>query len=660
MFNPKLGEGKVAIKWIASKRISPHGEDSKYFDKKAQAMLRFKNIRLAIKMILLVLVALGVLLLTTIVLLNRNTNRLTQEIGSEQASQEVTIIENRLEEVEKQLLVDIDFFASSVPFFQAVGRRNANDVSELVTRTNASLELDDIDVVDGDGNRLYDLHVEEDFGAENTLLAAGLANSKMTTLIIEKDGDTAEISITAVAPVVSVTGNVLGAVQISRKIDDAFLDNLIFNRSVVQLGLIYQDQIRARTLASRRNNPSSETILYKGIAYNLASVQQAENGQAIIEKDLIDNESNVPNAVAYIPVLVDGETSPAVIMLLLELQDIHSFQNSTLLNTVFVFATLTLIALSVIYLTLYQIIIRPIGNLTTIAQKLTSGQYQQRAPADSKDEVGQLARAFNEMAAAIEQRETSLQGAREQAENANRIKSQFLANMSHELRTPLNAILNFTAFVADGVMGPVNEAQSDALAQSITSSKHLLSLINDILDLTKIEAGLMDLFIQSVDMNEVMGSIVSVGKGLVKDKPIDLIHHIQEQLPVTYGDKRRLRQVFLNMVSNAVKFTPKGSVTIKANFDNGKFLITVQDTGVGIPKEDYDLVFESFKQAKHDLPETTGTGLGMPISRYFVESHNGKIWFESVVGQGTTFYVELPLLSVEEANQVAQLLVEKS
>ncbi|MBI5929594.1 MAG: HAMP domain-containing histidine kinase [Chloroflexi bacterium] len=623
-------------------------------------MLRFKNIRLAIKMILLVLVALGVLLLTTIVLLNRNTNRLTQEIGSEQASQEVTIIENRLEEVEKQLLVDIDFFASSVPFFQAVGRRNANDVSELVTRTNASLELDDIDVVDGDGNRLYDLHVEEDFGAENTLLAAGLANSKMTTLIIEKDGDTAEISITAVAPVVSVTGNVLGAVQISRKIDDAFLDNLIFNRSVVQLGLIYQDQIRARTLASRRNNPSSETILYKGIAYNLASVQQAENGQAIIEKDLIDNESNVPNAVAYIPVLVDGETSPAVIMLLLELQDIHSFQNSTLLNTVFVFATLTLIALSVIYLTLYQIIIRPIGNLTTIAQKLTSGQYQQRAPADSKDEVGQLARAFNEMAAAIEQRETSLQGAREQAENANRIKSQFLANMSHELRTPLNAILNFTAFVADGVMGPVNEAQSDALAQSITSSKHLLSLINDILDLTKIEAGLMDLFIQSVDMNEVMGSIVSVGKGLVKDKPIDLIHHIQEQLPVTYGDKRRLRQVFLNMVSNAVKFTPKGSVTIKANFDNGKFLITVQDTGVGIPKEDYDLVFESFKQAKHDLPETTGTGLGMPISRYFVESHNGKIWFESVVGQGTTFYVELPLLSVEEANQVAQLLVEKS
>lgn len=624
-------------------------------------MPRFKNIRLAVKLIFLVLLVLGVLLLATVILLNRNTNRLTQEIGSEQASQEVNLIENRLAEVERQLLVDINFFANSVPFFQAIGRRDADDVTELVERTNASLGLDDIDVVDGDGNRLYDLHVEENFEAENTILASGLSSTTTTTLIVEQNGDSIEISMAAVAPVVSVTGNTLGAVQISRRLDNAFLDELVFNRQVVHLGLIYQDQILARTLESYRTNDASQKVLYKGIAYDPASVLQAANSdQSIVQADLIDNDSSVPNAVAYIPVLTTANTSPVVIMLLLELQEIHSFQNSTLLNTVIVFAILTLIALVVIYFTLYQIIVRPIGNLTAIAQGMTGGQYARRAPADGQDEVGQLANAFNEMAGAIEQREISLRGAREQAENANRIKSQFLANMSHELRTPLNAILNFTAFVADGVMGPVNQEQSDALSQSISSGKHLLSLINDILDLTKIEAGLMDLFIQPVDMNEVLGSIVSVGKGLVKDKPVDLIHEIQPNLPTTYGDKRRLRQVFLNVVSNAVKFTVKGNVTINAKFEDGNFLIIVKDTGVGIPKEDHNLVFDSFKQAKHDLPETTGTGLGMPISRYFVESHNGKIWFESALGQGTTFHVMLPLLSEAEANQIAQGLGAKS
>ncbi|MDX2078196.1 MAG: ATP-binding protein [bacterium] len=242
--------------------------------------------------------------------------------------------------------------------------------------------------------------------------------------------------------------------------------------------------------------------------------------------------------------------------------------------------------------------------------------------------------------------------ARKQAEDANTIKSKFLANMSHELRTPLNAILNFTAFVADGVMGDVNDEQEDALRQSISSGKHLLSLINDILDVTKIEAGLMDLFIQAVDFNEILGGVVGIGKGLAKDKPIDLITDIQEKLPVTYGDKRRMRQVFLNIVSNAFKFTPKGSITIHAHSTDTHLHVHVTDTGIGISPEHQELVFESFKQAQNDTLDTVGTGLGMPISKYFVESHRGRMWFETEVGKGTTFFVELPILTEAEANQL--------
>jgi signal transduction histidine kinase len=264
--------------------------------------------------------------------------------------------------------------------------------------------------------------------------------------------------------------------------------------------------------------------------------------------------------------------------------------------------------------------------------------------------VAELDARVQERTAELEIARKQAEDARQLAEDANTIKSKFLANMSHELRTPLNAILNFTAFVADGVMGDVNEEQEDALRQSISSGKHLLSLINDILDVTKIEAGLMDLFIQPVDLNEIINGVVGIGKGLSKDKPIDLVVDVQEKLPTTYGDKRRLRQVFLNIVSNAFKFTPKGSITINAHATDTHLHVEVRDTGIGISPEHQALVFESFKQAQNDTLDTVGTGLGMPISKYFVESHRGRMWFETVVGEGTTFFVELPILTETEAN----------
>ena len=245
------------------------------------------------------------------------------------------------------------------------------------------------------------------------------------------------------------------------------------------------------------------------------------------------------------------------------------------------------------------------------------------------------------------------------AEEANKTKSQFLANMSHELRTPLNAILNFSAFVADGVMGPVNSEQEEMLRQSITSGNHLLSLINDILDITKIEAGLMDLFIQEVNMNEVLESVASVGKGLVKDKDITLEIDIEANLLTTYGDKRRLRQVFLNIISNAVKFTSEGSVSLHAKSMGNYIRVDIKDSGIGIAPKDHATVFESFKQVKHDIHEAIGTGLGMPISKYFIESHQGKIFLDSDIGKGAIFTVELPILTKEEADKITMNVKEQ-
>jgi len=161
--------------------------------------------------------------------------------------------------------------------------------------------------------------------------------------------------------------------------------------------------------------------------------------------------------------------------------------------------------------------------------------------------------------------------------------------------------------------------------------------------MSKIEAGMMSLFIEEVNVNTILDLVASTGKGLIKDKPIEFIATLPGDLPIIKGDKRRIRQIFLNLVSNAVKFTPQGKVTLRARYNNRNLEISVTDSGIGIAPKDHQLVFESFKQAQNDLPNVGGTGLGLPICKHLVEAHEGHIWFESALGNGTTFYVTLPV-----------------
>jgi signal transduction histidine kinase len=239
---------------------------------------------------------------------------------------------------------------------------------------------------------------------------------------------------------------------------------------------------------------------------------------------------------------------------------------------------------------------------------------------------------------------------------ADRVKTEFLAHMSHELRTPLNAILNFTAFIADGLMGDVNEMQVETLQKVIGSGNHLLNLINDVLDISKIEAGMMQLFIEEVELGEILNSATATARGLSKDKPVTVFEEIDKDLPSITGDRRRIRQIMLNLVSNAVKFTLEGRVTIGASrTESGEVHFWVKDSGIGISPEDQKRVFDSFTQADHDLENITGTGLGLPITKHFVEAHGGKIWVESVLGDGATFHVELPVTMTQNEKDTGPL-----
>ena len=240
-----------------------------------------------------------------------------------------------------------------------------------------------------------------------------------------------------------------------------------------------------------------------------------------------------------------------------------------------------------------------------------------------------------------------------QLEEASQHKSQFLANMSHELRTPLNAILGYTELMADGAYGEPSEKMFGILKRLEANGKHLLGLINDVLDLSKIEAGQLVLELSDYSVQDIAQTVRSTLEPLATDKKLGFKVEVASQLPPGRGDGRRLTQVLINLVGNAIKFTDAGEVAIKAEAHNGSFHVSVRDTGPGISSADQARLFQEFQQADNAITKKKGgTGLGLAISKRIIEMHGGCIWIDSVVGQGSTFSFTVPV-RVERQVEVA-------
>jgi len=232
----------------------------------------------------------------------------------------------------------------------------------------------------------------------------------------------------------------------------------------------------------------------------------------------------------------------------------------------------------------------------------------------------------------------------QQLEVASRHKSEFLANMSHELRTPLNAIIGFSEVLAEKMFGDVNAKQAEYLQDILESGRHLLSLINDILDLSKIEAGHMELEPADFDLSSAIDNALILVRERATRRGITLGRTIDERVALIHGDERKVKQVLLNLLSNALKFTPEGGrIDVGARLHDEMAEVSVADTGIGIAPADHDAVFEEFRQVGAAEKRAEGTGLGLALSRKFVELHGGRIWVESELGRGSTFTFTLPL-----------------
>ena len=236
-----------------------------------------------------------------------------------------------------------------------------------------------------------------------------------------------------------------------------------------------------------------------------------------------------------------------------------------------------------------------------------------------------------------------------QLAQASKAKSEFLANMSHELRTPLNAILGFTEMIIDELYGEVPHALKEPLADVQVNGRQLLRLINDVLDLSKIEAGRMELALGEYSVQEMVASVRASLRSLAAEKGVEFSTEVPDDLPIACGDGGRLTQCLMNLAGNALKFTRQGRVAIGVALDSEWLTYRVSDTGIGIPPEEIDNVFAEFRQVDATVTrQFGGTGLGLSITKRFVEMHGGTIWVESEVGKGSTFFFRVPLVVTAE------------
>ncbi len=598
-----------------------------------RSSLSFKLNALLILTAVLIVVALQLII-------NTGFSSFLNQVSQEQITAEMNTLQEHFGDIENATLNAAKLLSSVPGLSEAIETGDSTSLRTSILLQAESLGIDEVHIVNSDGVAIVSTRTTEAAEAEKRLIGLGLIGADTTGLITNDEA----LHLAAAVSVKNAEGNIIGMVLTGRMIDEAFVDDLNFARTDFHTAIIYEGELAAQS--SGAGEEFSETD------EDEAFIIQAQRGQVSISDVLAEDANDTPDAVGYAPLRI-GSQIQAVLAVRIELGTMLALQARLATQNLIVVGALALIMFSSVFILIRQNLTLPLLHLKTTSELLAGGDLNQRTSVTSQDEIGQLAMSFNSMAdqiqvqlAILEDQLMETEEARADAVRSDQVKSAFLASMSHELRTPLNAVINFTRFVIDGDTGPVNDEQTELLTQVVASARHLLNLINDVLDMSKIEAGALNLFVEdNISLNTLLKSAAATGQSLLVGKPVRLRTEVEDNLPLITGDRQRMLQILLNIISNACKFTEEGEVIIRAHQQDEEVIISVSDTGPGISQEDQLMVFEAFKQTNTGLRQGGGTGLGMPIARSLAEAHGGRLWLESEFGKGANFYVAFPVKS---------------
>jgi signal transduction histidine kinase len=444
---------------------------------------------------------------------------------------------------------------------------------------------------------------------------------------------------------------------VAAQIDLQFVEGVIRQARVGSAGYAYAVDSRGRLVA----HPSIDLVLGRTDFSRLPQVRAALSGSA---SAAVSAAATGRNRGGTKVLSAFQRVNPPGWRVFVEepLSEAYAPLESALARTALLLVAFLALAI-VTSIVLARRMVRPIKSMQVAAAGVGEGALEQRIDVTSQDELGKLGDEFNRMAARLQESYAGLEDKVEertrelglalaeldeksrQLETISRHKSEFLANMSHELRTPLNAIIGFSEVLREQMFGELNERQLEYLDDVLLAARHLLSLINDVLDLSKVEAGRMELELSDVSVPEALETGLTMQEERAREGRITLGLTTDPAEIVVQADERKLRQILFNLLSNAVTFTPPGGrVDVSAHLRNGVVEVAVADTGSGIAPEDQELIFEEFLQAhgNGDGARAEGTGLGLPLARRFIELHGGRLWVESAPGKGSTFRFTLP------------------